>query len=258
MAKPCSLFVCYSRFDARHCQALSKHLAPLRTEGLVSDWHDGEVAPGSDWDAAIRQQLDAADVIVLLLSADFFASDYVHEVELPLAMERHATGAAVVVPVIVRPVDWKRTLLGRLQALPENGKPVRRWANQDEAWANVAAGIRRVVQASDTKTGSPSTRPLRPSAGTSALPFSRADLVLLRSTLARLYTDRAAVARIASDAGLAPTRIDLQGSAIAMWHAALGEAEKLDQIDAVIHAALAEYPDDLVLNKLANRAACGG
>jgi hypothetical protein len=145
--RPARLFVSYARVDAEYCRALSTHLATLRTQGLISEWHDGEVVPGEEWAAKIRAQLAAADIIVLLLSADFFASEYINRVEIPHALERHTAGTTVVVPVVVRAVEWKHTALARIQGLPENAKPVKSWADQDEAWANVVVGIRRVVEA---------------------------------------------------------------------------------------------------------------
>lgn len=147
--RPARLFLSYARADVAYRQALTAHLAPLRTNGLIADWHDGEIVPGEEWEARIHAQLDAADVIVLLLSADFFASQYINRVEIPRALERHATGAARVVPVVVRAVEWKHSPLARLQGLPDNGVAVKSWADQDEAWANVAAGIRRVVEGMD-------------------------------------------------------------------------------------------------------------
>jgi hypothetical protein len=68
------------------------------------------------------------------------------------ALARHARGEAVVVPVVVRPVDWQDTPLGRLQALPRDGEPVTRWSSPDEAWTDVARGVRAVVQAYRKRT----------------------------------------------------------------------------------------------------------
>ena len=146
LGRPTRVFVSYARVDAEYRRALAAHLATLRTQGLISDWHDGEVAPGEEWDAKIRQQLSAADIIVLLISADFFASEYINCVEIPHALERYAAGSAVIIPIVVRAVEWKHTPLARIQGLPENGKAVKSWADQDEAWADVAAGIRRAVE----------------------------------------------------------------------------------------------------------------
>ncbi len=146
IGRPARVFVSYARVDAEYRRALAAHLAELRTQGLISDWHDGEVVPGEEWDATIREQISAADVIVLLLSADFFASEYISRVEIPHALARHAEGSALIVPVVVRAVEWKHTPLALIQGLPENGKAVKSWADPDEAWANVAVGIRRAVE----------------------------------------------------------------------------------------------------------------
>ena len=62
------------------------------------------------------------------------------------AMERHESGKAHVIPIILRPADWKSALFGKLKALPSDGKAITRWNNRDEAFLNVAKGIRRVVK----------------------------------------------------------------------------------------------------------------
>ncbi len=83
---------------------------------------------------------------MLLISADFLASDYCFDVEMKTALERHAAGKALVIPVILRPVDWKATPFRGLQALPRNGKPVTTFENLDIAFEQVAAGIREAIE----------------------------------------------------------------------------------------------------------------
>ena len=80
-------------------------------------------------------------MVVLLVSADFLASDYCADVELKRALERQAAGACRVVPIIVRDVNWKRSKIAALQALPADGKPVTTWPDQDTAWRTVADGL---------------------------------------------------------------------------------------------------------------------
>jgi hypothetical protein len=63
-----------------------------------------------------------------------------------MALEREAKGEARVVPVILRACDWKGAPFGKLQGFPKDMKPVTSWPNRDEAWADVAAGIRKVVE----------------------------------------------------------------------------------------------------------------
>ena len=83
---------------------------------------------------------------MLLVSADFLDSDYCYEVEMQRAMERHKADEARVIPVILRACDWQTAPFGKLQALPKNANPVTSWDNADEAFTNVAKGIRRVVE----------------------------------------------------------------------------------------------------------------
>jgi hypothetical protein len=90
--------------------------------------------------------LMSADVVLLLLSADFMASEYSYGVELQKAMDMHRAGQARVIPVLVRAVDLAHAPLSELRALPSDGRPVTSWSNQDEAWTDVVHGIRQVVE----------------------------------------------------------------------------------------------------------------
>lgn len=144
--RPARLFVSYSHKDERHREALESHLKVLSRAGLLDVWHDRRIDPGGDWRGDIDAALDAADVVVLLVSADFLASDYCADVELERALERQARGACQVVPVIVRDAKWRSLpALARLQALPANAQPVTTHPNQDTAWREVADGLERVI-----------------------------------------------------------------------------------------------------------------
>ncbi len=115
-------------------------MAPLRHHGLVEDWHDGRIHPGEPWEQAIFDQLDAADVILLLISARFLNSYYCYERELSRALKRHEAGQARVVPVIVRPCLWEgHPQFGHLQVLPERGKAITEWDNRDQAYTGIVS-----------------------------------------------------------------------------------------------------------------------
>ncbi|WP_437282526.1 pentapeptide repeat-containing protein [Sorangium sp. So ce375] len=144
---PVRLFFSYSHEDEGLRNDLEKHLAPLERDGLVRGWHDRRIEPGDEWAGRIDRNLEEADVILLLVSADFLASDYCFDREMKRALERHDAGKARVIPVLLRPTDWHSAPFARLQALPADGKPVTSWQNQDEAWTEVAKGIRRAVDA---------------------------------------------------------------------------------------------------------------
>jgi len=114
--------------------------------GLIEAWHDRKIEAGSDWKEQIDKNLEDADIILLLVSADFIASDYCYEKEMTRALERHERNEARVIPVIVRNVNWKIAQFAKLQALPKDGKAVMTWPDRDTAWRNVSEGIERVVE----------------------------------------------------------------------------------------------------------------
>ena len=140
------IFYSYSHEDEELRDKLEKHLGILKRQGVITGWHDRKIGAGREWKGAIDENLNTAQVILLLISADFLASDYCYDVELKYAMERHGSGEARVIPVILRAVDWRGAPFNCLQALPRDAKPVASWSNLDEAFSDVAQGIRRVVE----------------------------------------------------------------------------------------------------------------
>ena len=117
-----------------------------KAQGLIHAWHDREIGAGQEWEGSIDENLEAANVILLLVSSSFLASPYCRDTEMKRALERHEAGEARVIPIIVRPVDWAGASFGKLQALPKNAEPVTSWSNRDEAWVDVARGIRKAVE----------------------------------------------------------------------------------------------------------------
>lgn len=144
---PIEVFVSYSHEDDSLRQKLGAHLSLLKRQNVIDEWHDRLIDAGEAWADRIDQRLESAAIILLLVSADFIASDYCYEREMKRALERDDAGTARVIPVILREVDnWQAAPFGRLQALPDRGKPVSSWSNEDAALADVARGIRRVVE----------------------------------------------------------------------------------------------------------------
>jgi hypothetical protein len=147
---PVTLFYSYAHEDEELRNQLDKHLRLLERQGLITSWHDREIRAGDDWAIEINTYLENAQIILLLISADFLTSDYCYGVEMKRALERHFAGEARVIPIILRPVDWKHDLLlSGLQALPTNGKPVTAWSSSppyDAAFEDIAQGIRKVVE----------------------------------------------------------------------------------------------------------------
>jgi hypothetical protein len=157
------LFYSYSHKDERMHAKLETHLALLQRQGVIESWHDRKITAGQEWKDSIDQHLESADVVLLLVSADFLQSDYCYEKEMQRALARHDAGEARVIPIILRPVDWTGAPFAKLQALPKDGKAITRWKNRDEAWEDVAKGIRKAVEELVTsprrqqRTGSPSS-----------------------------------------------------------------------------------------------------
>jgi internalin A len=144
--RPAKLFISYSHRDDLHREALESHLKVLQMSGLVEVWHDRRIGAGGEWKGEIDEALNEADIVILLVSADFLASDYCNDVELPRALERQADGVCRVIPVIVRDARWQLSPIAKLQALPTDGKAVVTWPNVDTAWRVVAEGIEGVVK----------------------------------------------------------------------------------------------------------------
>ena len=142
---PISIFFCYAREDEALLKKLKVHLSPLQRQRLISVWHDRDISAGTEWEQEIKTHLDAAQIVLLLVSPDFIASDYAYDTEMQRALERHRRGEAKVIPIILRPVYWHGTPLGELQALPTDGKPVTSWQDPDSAFYDVVKGIRKVV-----------------------------------------------------------------------------------------------------------------
>jgi predicted RNA-binding protein with RPS1 domain/MoxR-like ATPase len=146
LAEPVEVFYSYSHKDEGLRNELEKHLALLKRSGTITGWHDRKITAGSSWKGKIDEHLKSAKIILLLISADFLASDYCYDVEVKRALWRHDRRLAQVIPVILRACDWHIAPLSRLQALPTDGKPITSWTNKDEALTNVAKGIRAAIQ----------------------------------------------------------------------------------------------------------------
>jgi TIR domain len=154
-----NVFLSYAHRDERLREELDKHLSALRRSAVIASWHDRKISPGGDLDHEVDQHLSSSDLVLLLISPDFINSDYCYQREMRAALRRHAKGQARVIPIILRPVDWLRTPIGKLLALPRDGRPVTTWHRRDEALLDVAKGVRRVAE--EMGLGKQGTSPAR-------------------------------------------------------------------------------------------------
>jgi hypothetical protein len=145
-AGPVEVFFSYSHRDEELRDELERHLSTLRRQGIIKSWHDRRIGAGREWEGAIDSHLKNAQIILFLVTANLLASDYVYDVELKQAMARHNENKAVVIPIILRPCDWQESPLGKLQALPTDGRAVTTWQDRDEAFLDVTKGIRLVIK----------------------------------------------------------------------------------------------------------------
>ena len=145
-AQMLSIFFSYSHEDELLRNQLEQQLAILKRQNIIAAWHDRRIIAGEEIDHAISVSLESADIILLLISPAFLASDYCYDREMQRAMERHARREAIVIPVILRPCEWHATPFGKLLATPTDGKPVTQWADRDTAFLEVAKAIRAVAE----------------------------------------------------------------------------------------------------------------
>ena len=125
---------------------MQAHLTLLQRIGLITQWNDREIGAGVEWEDELSENLERADVILFLVSADFLASDYCYNVEMDRALQRHDSGEARAIPIILRSCIWKSAPFARLQVLPRSAKPVIEWDQRDSAWKDVAKGIKQAVE----------------------------------------------------------------------------------------------------------------
>ena len=144
--KPIEILFSYAHEDEKLRDELEKGLSVLKRQNRIVCWYDRQISGGKPWEQAISTHLHTADIILLLVSRAFIASDYSNRVEVKHALERHEKGEVRVIPVILRQCDWQDEPFAKLQALPRDARPVTDWPNLDNALYDVAKGIKRVVE----------------------------------------------------------------------------------------------------------------
>ncbi len=143
--KGLTVFISYSHADESLKNDLVKHSEPLRRLGLIDAWHDRKPKPGDEWDKVISSNLKKAQIILILVSIDFINSKYCYDVELEEALDRHTNEEAKVIPIVLRICLWQHTPFAKLQSLPRDGRAVALWPDRDEAFVNVAEGVRQAA-----------------------------------------------------------------------------------------------------------------
>lgn len=141
-----NVFFSYCHADEALRDQLEKQLAMLKRQGVIETWHDRRIGAGQEIDAAIDDHINSDEIILLLVSPDFIASDYCYNIEMKRAMERHQSKEAIVIPVILRACDWHHAPFGKLLGTPQDGKPITQWPDRDEAFLQVAKEVRKAAE----------------------------------------------------------------------------------------------------------------
>lgn len=182
------LFFSYSHRDEELRNELEVHLSALKRQRIIETWHDRRIGAGQEFGNAINAHLSEADIILLLVSPYFIASDYCYEKEMELALERHEAGEARVIPVILEPCDWHSLPFGKLLATPTDGKPITKFPNRHDGFLEVTLAIRQAAaELGKSSPGSPATSsPAAPATASSGDPAIRSGNLRIK----KVFTDR--------------------------------------------------------------------
>lgn len=152
----------YSHADEALRNELEKHLSPLKRMGKITTWHDRRIVPGQEFENQIDHYFSQADIILLLISSDFIASDYFYQVEMTNALEWHKRGEAVVILVILRECAWHQLPFGSIMAATIDGKPITRFSSHDEGYVQVVDAVSRAIANLEAKKPQQSVRAAAP------------------------------------------------------------------------------------------------
>jgi len=144
--RPVSLLYVYAPEDISFYNQIEKHLSQLKRQGFLSTWSVDKISAGATRDVEFEKHFSVAQVILLLLSSDFIASEHCYDI-LMYALQKQMEGLVYVIPLLIQPFDWENSPVSALQVLPTNGNPVAKWRNRDEAFTLITQEIRKIVVA---------------------------------------------------------------------------------------------------------------
>jgi subtilisin family serine protease len=145
-ARALKVFVSYSHKDLALWKEFGAHLTPMERSGRIEVWSDLKLEAGKPWEKEIFARLEGADIILLLVSAHFFESNFAYSKEMKRALDRDVEGSARVVPVLVRPVSLKGTVFAEIQVVPQGARPITSFGDPHEGWTQVADLLFDIVE----------------------------------------------------------------------------------------------------------------
>jgi hypothetical protein len=181
------VFFSYSHKDEDLRNELETHLAGLKRQRVIETWHDRRIGAGKEFANAISIHLEQAEIILLLVSPYFIASDYCYDVEMKAALSKHETGEARVIPIILHPCDWHSLPFGKLLATPKDGKPISKFPNIHDAFLDVTLSIKEAAGELEAKRrNEPKALTGRSQVPASVIPDVRSSNLRVKKT----FTDR--------------------------------------------------------------------
>ena len=144
-----NIFITYAHKNVEAKDKLVTYLATMKREGLINIWYDNEILPGDRWRDSISDTLAKADILLYLVSNDSLASKNCNK-ELAVALDANIR----VVPIILEHCDWLVHHLSYFQALPNKGKPIDAWRDEEEGWQSTVAGIQKLILQMQTQAAS--------------------------------------------------------------------------------------------------------
>lgn len=144
-ARPKKVFISYSKSDKAHLEELRKQLMPFVRNRKIEIWDDTQLIPGEVWETRIKEELHAADIVLFLVSANLINTDFVWNIEMPIAQKRRSEAGVHFIPIIVSDCFWSETDFALFNALPSKGKPISTFEDKNTAWTEVVSGIARLL-----------------------------------------------------------------------------------------------------------------
>jgi hypothetical protein len=117
----------------------------LKIKGLVDFWHDRDICAGDDWHRVIDERLKRCNVVLLLISPDFLASEYCMSCELDHVRARLLRNEIIAIQVLLRPIPQNAIPIPKLQCTPSREAPVSKWEDTEDAFARIAEDIEKKI-----------------------------------------------------------------------------------------------------------------
>lgn len=146
-------FISYNHTDEKIVKKLHVHLANLKRDGIIEAWHDEQILPGANLDQSISSALNESGLFIAIVSPDYLNSHYCFDKEFQRALQLQSEGKIIIVPIIAEPCDWLNSAFNSMKAVPQDGKPISEWTNDNAAYLNITSELRRVLSAVSTSSG---------------------------------------------------------------------------------------------------------